>query len=153
MDIRPVILSWRSDLRDVQILLSRPMIGHTPRKLPPLGAISRFIAVLRAGSPLSHSLYIIKENPLDVKRIFSVFHEILKIFLAVPKCGKMWGFTRNHAVFPRLTPDSRKPRSSPRYAENTPCHQGCHPGESPESPPRPDSKGRPLSFAGRCPLW
>ena len=28
------ILSWRSDLRNVQILLSRPIIGHTPRKLP-----------------------------------------------------------------------------------------------------------------------
>ena len=26
-------------------LLSRPIIGHTPRKLPPCGAISRFIAV------------------------------------------------------------------------------------------------------------
>ena len=63
--------------------LSRPIIGHTPRKLPPLGAISRFIAVPRTGHPLPHSLYIIKENPLDVKGIFSVFDEIFQKFLEV----------------------------------------------------------------------
>ena len=33
---------------DVQRSLSRPIIGHTPRKLPPCGAISRFIAVANA---------------------------------------------------------------------------------------------------------
>ena len=30
--------------------LSRPIIGHTPRKLPPCGAISRFIAVSAGGA-------------------------------------------------------------------------------------------------------
>lgn len=33
---------------DEQKSLSRPIIGHTPRKLPPCGAISRFIAVANA---------------------------------------------------------------------------------------------------------
>ena len=32
----------------VEVLLSRPIIGHTPRKLPPCGAISRFIAFVNA---------------------------------------------------------------------------------------------------------
>ena len=32
----------------VEILLSRPILGHTPRKLPPCGAISRFIAFVNA---------------------------------------------------------------------------------------------------------
>ena len=68
--------SWRSDLRSVRISLSRPIIGHTPRKLPPVGAISRFIADQRGKiRPSRADLLIIKENPPIVKRIFSVFHE------------------------------------------------------------------------------
>ena len=94
-DLRPVHGSWRGDLRDVPDLLSRPMIGHTPRKLPPLGAISRFIAVLRAGQAFPHSHYIIKEIIPDVKRNFSVFYKISKIFLAGGKSRWIFRFLAN----------------------------------------------------------
>jgi hypothetical protein len=80
MLLRPVTDQWRGDIRNVQIYLSRPIIGHTPRKLPRFRAISRFIAVSARSFSRADSL-IIKENPLDVKRIFSVFYKIFKKFL------------------------------------------------------------------------
>ena len=52
-------------------------------------AISRFIAVLAGrNAALCASLIIIKENLPDVKPIFSVFYEIMKIFLAA------WNFSQ-----------------------------------------------------------
>ena len=45
-------------------------------------------------SPFPHSHYMIKENSLAVKRNFSVFDEILKIFLAGRKWGNLIGFLR-----------------------------------------------------------
>ena len=58
---------------DEQKSLSRPIIGHTPRKLPPCGAISRFIALQTLPgvlSPLRAYPYIIKEKSPCVKGIF-----------------------------------------------------------------------------------
>ena len=52
------------------------MIGHTPRKLPPLGAIARFIALYTAPGvqhPSHAYLNIIKEIPLFVKGDFHTF--------------------------------------------------------------------------------
>ena len=89
-------MAWRSTRRTE--LLSRPIIGHTPRKLPRLRAISRFIAVLCAGLAPPHSPFIIKENVPDVKRIFSVFYKIPKIFLATKNTNVCGGKTPSSVV-------------------------------------------------------
>ena len=52
---RPVF-TVPGDIRRVQHSLSRPIVGHTPRKLPPFGAISRIIAdCALADAPLSYN--------------------------------------------------------------------------------------------------
>ncbi len=71
------------DLRNIQIPLSRPIIGHTPRKLPPCGAISRFIAVSRWAYFSRADFSILKEMFPNVKRIFSLFYEKFQNFLGV----------------------------------------------------------------------
>ena len=45
------IVPWHGDLRRGKDILSRPIIGHTPRKLPAGAAISRIIAVLPGSLP------------------------------------------------------------------------------------------------------
>ena len=62
----------------VKDILSRPIIGHTPRKLPALAAISRIIAVLALGTTHGFpcaSFIIILDNPENVKYFFSLFYK------------------------------------------------------------------------------
>ena len=71
---------------DVQRSLSRPIIGHTPRKLPPCGAISRFIALETLPgvlSPLRAYLHIIKEKSPCVKGIFLFCLQNFHLFFVV----------------------------------------------------------------------
>ena len=78
-------------------------------------AISRFIAVLAGHSSALHaSLIIIKENLPDVKPIFSVFYENMKIFLAG---GFFFRFFQDSEKFPPIrlcliSPENRR-RVSP----------------------------------------
>jgi hypothetical protein len=67
----------RGDIRRGKFLLSRPMTGHTLRKLPCLHAISRFIAVRTQASPAARS-HIILHTRQNVKNFFGVFDKILK---------------------------------------------------------------------------
>ena len=68
----------------VKDILSRPIIGHTPRKLPALAAISRIIAVLALGTTHGFpcaSFIIILDNPENVKYFFSLFYKNFSLFL------------------------------------------------------------------------
>ena len=54
--------------------LSRPIVGHTPRKLPPFGAISRIIAVcVLSDAPLSYNT-----RPCVSRGFFKFFWHIFK---------------------------------------------------------------------------
>lgn len=89
-------------------LLSRPIIGHTPRKLPPCGAISRFIAVSARGkASTTRDLIIISDIQRNVKTFFSVFHSFFEIFLAVRRCTRQRGKCPPPGHFPLryLIPD------------------------------------------------
>jgi hypothetical protein len=70
------IAPWRGDLRRKKSTLSRPIIGHTPRKLPPFGAISRIIAVAWGHNNPNTSSFIIQDSLLFVNRFFYVFYEL-----------------------------------------------------------------------------
>jgi len=74
---------WRSDLRNVQMFLSRPIIGHTPRKLPdsrPQSPGSSQFARFWAQNARKARFIIIKEIPLDVKRDFLLFLKFFQKF-------------------------------------------------------------------------
>ena len=76
---------------DEQKSLSRPIIGHTPRKLPPCGAISRFIAVANASgcapdyhSPRDSSRSSVRQNKSPcVKGIFLFCLQNFHLFFVV----------------------------------------------------------------------
>ena len=80
----PVLVRGTAIYAVAKDILSRPIIGHTPRKLPALAAISRIIAVLaRAaypGTPAA-SLIIILDVSQNVKYFFSVFYKNIISFL------------------------------------------------------------------------
>jgi len=58
-DARPTPSPARGDIRSVkQRQFSRPMTGHTPRKLPSFNAISRIIAVRSADFAYTRSIMI-----------------------------------------------------------------------------------------------
>ena len=76
--------SWRGDIRDVQIISAARLSDILPG--------SYLLSEQSPGSsqyprgrtcPSRADLFIIKENPLDVKRIFSVFDEIFQKILEV----------------------------------------------------------------------
>lgn len=69
-------------------LLSRPIIGHTPRKLPPCGAISRFIAVSARGKASTTWTRLSYRIFSGMSRPFSLFFIVfLKFF---------WQYTDAH---------------------------------------------------------
>ena len=72
-------------------------------------AISRFIAVLAGrNAALCASLIIIKENLPDVKPIFSVFYEIMKIFLAARNFSQIFrNSADNRPVFGSRRPPKK----------------------------------------------
>ena len=118
---------------DEQKSLSRPIIGHTPRKLPPCGAISRFIAVFAAGF-LSRADFLILQHDLrNVKRFFSVFYNFFGGFSVDWCClfdraatGRLQKRAyRWHALFPVIIISKRRPN---RYRWCTSCRtQGTRP--------------------------
>lgn len=66
---------------NVQNFLSRPMIGHTPRKLPALAAISRFIAFVNAPGCVALVARVLKydkRKPLECQEVFFVFFRYLR---------------------------------------------------------------------------
>ena len=73
---RPILHS-RSDIRKRFLKqFSRPMTGHTPRKLPSFDAISRIIAV-RAEFPYTRSIMIPPFSPF-VKDFFRKNHKLCR---------------------------------------------------------------------------
>ena len=76
---RPTLLHRRSDIRKrFQKQFSRPMTGHTPRKLPSFDAISRIIAV-RAVFSYTRSIIIPPQRKI-VKQNFRENHKLCKSF-------------------------------------------------------------------------
>ena len=89
---RPVF-TVPGDIRRVQHSLSRPIVGHTPRKLPAFAAISRIIAdCVRSDAPLSYNT-----QPC-VSRVF------LKIFSGIPGLSRPFFGQYSHSA---LTPRRR----------------------------------------------
>ena len=129
-------------------LLSRPIIGHTPRKLPPCGAISRFIAVSAGRSSPTTRTRLSYRIFCRMSRLFSLF---FIIFLK-----KVWirqGSHGNGGIFPdrrffcvppsasaqrrqEKRPGLSKPGHSirHRFISVFPCTAG--------SPPRPEPGSR-----------
>ena len=72
----------RSDIRKRKGQFSRPMTGHTPRKLPRFRAISRIIA-----DALFTRLLIIQHHPKSVKKksekIMSYFPQFFTVALVI----------------------------------------------------------------------
>ena len=69
------IVPWHGDLRRGKDILSRPIIGHTPRKLPAGAAISRIIAVLPGSLPSASF-----NNIPYIRRLVKGFLCFLKVF-------------------------------------------------------------------------
>ena len=79
------ITLWHGDLRSAQGLLSRPIIGHTPQKLPGKGpqspASSQFRVCSARSTAPNASSFIIQDLLPNVKHYFSVFYKISEKFL------------------------------------------------------------------------
>ena len=86
---------WHSDLRCGKDFLSRPIIGHTPRKLPAQAAISRIIAVPGGGFlchcmavPAQASLVYLTSLELS-SRISLFFIKFFRLFCGFCPC-RFW---------------------------------------------------------------
>ena len=76
--------SWRGDIRDVQIISAARLSDILPGSYLLSEQSPGSSQYPRGGTcPSRADLLIIKENPLDVKGIFSVFDEIFQKFLEV----------------------------------------------------------------------
>ena len=76
--------SWRGDIRDVQIISAARLSDILPGSYLLLEQSPGSSQYPHGGTcPSRADLFIIKENPLDVKRIFSVFNETFQKFLEV----------------------------------------------------------------------
>ena len=73
------IAPWHSDLRYEKSILSRPIIGHTPRKLPRFASNlphHRSAARVPGHGTSNASLIIIQDTMRFVKCFFGIFSEI-----------------------------------------------------------------------------
>ena len=72
----------------VEVLLSRPILGHTPRKLPPCGAISRFIAFVNAPGCVALRARVPAYNNREIpicQGDFSIISKFFAIFVRTAK--------------------------------------------------------------------
>ena len=140
-------VALRGDIRRAQSLLSRPMTGHTLRKLPRLAAQSPASSqCLRAVVPFA-SLHTILHTRLNVKNFFGVFDKFFQKFLySFPRHTRSVLRTQDVVAQPQIqhklpshrqTPPARRgggPSPSRRWwrgpvraqsaPKNLPCSQG-----------------------------
>ena len=94
---RPVSKHGAAIYATYRFLLSRPIFGHTPRKLPRMRAISRFIAVSRAGHAIpSRGLNYNKRKLFSCQEDFRYFFDFFfKSAKSLEDASRLGSFRQN----------------------------------------------------------